>query len=158
VSDNAQIVEQLLVSDQNCSGARLNWMQQWLDNSTGILQNDTNSRSTGYESSVSDTVSEGNNFHLSPVALANDDSGLTGISAVFPQQSNVVEQCLQSVNLADLLLNSACTAADSTTSAVIDGTQQPVQLDSMRASLLPGGQITYVVNCRSLITYQFSFI
>ena len=117
-------------------------MQQWIDKS--VLQNDNTRTShfTLYDSPAApDAASEGNSFHLSPVhALANDDSGLAGVSTMFPQQSGVVEQCLQSVNLADLLLNAACT-----TTAHSSSTQQPLQADSIQqaASQLPGGQMTY---------------
>jgi len=146
VSHIAQTVEALPVSHQNCTGTGLNWMQQWLDKS--VSQNDNNGRLAGYESPASDAFLEANSFHLSPVALANDDSGLVGVPAVFPQQSSVAEHCLQSVNLADLLLNSACTTTECAAPAVVSDTQHPVQLDSIQhsASQLPGGQITYVIS------------
>jgi len=113
-------------------------MQQWLDKS--ISQNNSSNVVAGYESPDSDAVSDANNFRLSPVALSNDDSGLTGVSGEFPQQYSAAEQCIQSVNLADLLLNAASTTAECVP-------QQPVHLDSVQpsASQLPGGQITYVL-------------
>ena len=152
VSDNTKTVEQLCDSDQNCSGTGLNWMQQWFDKS--VSQNEHRGHLIGaYDSPVSDAFSDANNFHLSPVALSNDDSGLVGVSPGLPDQSaGTGEHCLPSVYLADLLRSSVCTTI---TPAAISDMQQPQQLDSVQlsSSQLPGGQITYVRSCTLFVTY-----
>jgi len=129
-------------------------MQQWLDNT--VAPNNDSSEVNGYNSPVLDAFPDGSNVHLSPVQLANDESGLgniTDASAVFPEQLNV-DQLLQSVVLNDLLQVPSSTETECVLPSVIADSQQPVLLDSTHdtASQQSNCQLTYVICCNLLFT------
>jgi len=97
-------------------------MQQWLDNSIPENSNNATGRIAVYNSPVSDAFSEGSNFYPSPAAVANEESGLSDVSAaVFPQN---VESSLPAVSIADLLLITSSTATESVMPAVVADSQR----------------------------------
>lgn len=91
-----------------------------------------------------DAYSSADNLHMTAVAVANVDSGLSGKPAVFSQQPSVVAQCHQSASVP----GSANAVNQYTVPGTVTGTQNSVQYSACQ---LPGGQLMYVIFCTLLV-------